>query len=122
MESAGNSRTPNFDEIESYIEKVRDVVNLNHSRGLILSRFDQLLSLLASTNNPLLIESSFTEFFPLYLKLLGWYHPRGQNPSRTKQILKNVRILYNSLSGEFIKLPFSAYPNNRKNSSDKPTL
>lgn len=31
MESAGNSRSPNFDEIESYIEKVRDVVNLNHS-------------------------------------------------------------------------------------------
>ncbi|MCA0387039.1 MAG: hypothetical protein LCH52_00950 [Bacteroidetes bacterium] len=88
MESAGNSRSPNFDEIESYIEKVRDVVNLNHSRGLILSSFDHLLSLLASTNNPLLIESSFTEFFLLYLKLLGWYHPHGQNPSGLNRSLK----------------------------------
>ncbi len=108
MESAGNSRTPNFDEIESYIEKVRDVVNLNHSRGLILSRFDQLLSLLASTNNPLLIESSFTEFFLLYLRLLGWYHPRGQNPSRTKRLITNAKVLYKLPSGEFKSNEFKA--------------
>ena len=108
MESAGNSRSPNFDEIESYIEKVRDVVNLNHSRGLILSSFDHLLSLLASTNNPLLIESSFTEFFLLYLKLLGWYHPHGQNPSRTKNLITNAKVLYRLPSGEFKSNEFKA--------------
>ena len=108
MESAGNSRSPNFDEIESYIEKVRDVVNLNHSRGLILSSFDHLLSLLASTNNPLLIESSFTEFFPLYLKLLGWYHPHGQNPSRTKKLITNAKVL-NRLPSANLKTRPSQY-------------
>ncbi|MBN8545243.1 MAG: hypothetical protein J0L60_03830 [Ignavibacteria bacterium] len=108
MESAGNSRTPNFDEIESYIEKVRDVVNLNHSRGLILSSFDHLLSLLDSASNPLLIESSFTEFFPLYLKLLGWYHPLGQNPSGTKKLITNAKVLYRLPSGEFKSNEFKA--------------
>jgi len=101
MESAGKGRQPSFEEIELFIEKVRNVVNLNHSRGLVLSKFDHLLSLLISTHNPLLIESSFIEFFPLYTKLLGWYHPGGQKPSRTKQLLRNARTLYSLPSGEF---------------------
>jgi hypothetical protein len=97
------NKTPTFDEIENIIDQVRGLINQNLSRGLILSELDRLLVSLFKFPNQLLTESTFIEFFPHYLKLIGWYHPEGQTPGRTRQLIKNSRRLYNLSSGVFRK-------------------
>jgi len=97
------NKTPTFDEIENIIDQVRGLINQNLSRGLILSELDRLLVSLFNFPNQLLTESIFLEFFPHYLKLLSWYHPQGQPPKITRQLIKNSRRLYNLGSGIFRK-------------------
>lgn len=106
MDSPDPNKAPTFDEIENIIDQVRGLINQNTSRGLILSELDRLLLTLFNFPNPLLTESIFIEFFPHYLKLLGWYHPAGQNPGITRQLIKNSRRLYGLGSGVFRKKEF----------------
>lgn len=103
MDNPDPNKTPTFDEIENIIDQVRGLINQNLSRGLILSELDRLLVSLFNFPNQLLTESIFLEFFPHYLKLLSWYHPSGQLPKRTRQLIKNTRRLYNLGSGIFRK-------------------
>ncbi|MBP9121729.1 MAG: hypothetical protein KBF60_01190, partial [Ignavibacteriaceae bacterium] len=103
MDNPDPNKTPTFDEIENIIDQVRGLINQNLSRGLILSELDRLLVSLFNFPNQLLTESIFLEFFPHYLKLLSWYHPQGQPPKITRQLIKNSRRLYNLGSGIFRK-------------------
>lgn len=103
MDSPDPKKAPTFDEIEKIIDQVRGLINQNLSRGLILKELDRLLIVLFNFPNPLLTESIFIEFFPHYLKLLGWYQPAGQTPKSTRQLIKNSRRLYILSSGVFRK-------------------
>ncbi len=90
-----------FEEIEQKLEHLRGVIDLKHSRGVILREINTLLSLLFSQDNILYTEAVFTEFFPVYLKLLESFRVSGAPPSYAKSIIHNAGNLYRINSGAF---------------------
>ncbi|MCA0387036.1 MAG: hypothetical protein LCH52_00935 [Bacteroidetes bacterium] len=90
-----------FYEIEDQAARLRVFLEQNSSRGLSLYYINKFLFSLFSYSNPLLVEANFTEFFPLYLKLLKSFDPTGQKIVASRMILKNAIRLYKSPGNEF---------------------
>lgn len=90
-----------FYEIEDQAARLRVFLEQNSSRGLSLYYINKFLFSLFSYSNPLLVEANFTEFFPLYLKLLKSFDPTGQKIIASRIILKNAIKLYKNPGNEF---------------------
>lgn len=81
-------------EIEDQAFHLRTFLEQNSSRGLNLYHINRFLTTLFSCSNPLLVEANFTEFFPVYLRLLESFDPTGQKINTSQSILKNAIMLY----------------------------
>lgn len=101
MDNPDQLSTHHFDDIENKLDFIRGMIDLKHSRGVILRELNSLLSLLHSKFQPLYTEAIFTEFYPVYLKLLGSFRVFGAPPSYAKSIIQNAGKLYRINSGAF---------------------
>lgn len=101
MDNSDRTSGQLFNEIEQKLDHLRGVIDLKHSRGVILREINSLLSLLFTQDNLLYTEAVFTEFFPVYLKLLESFSVSGAPPSYAKSIIRNARNLYRINSGAF---------------------
>ncbi|KAA0253615.1 MAG: hypothetical protein EDM75_11540 [Chlorobiota bacterium] len=101
MDNPDPVSTHHFDDIENKLDLIRGMIDLKHSRGVILRELNSLLSLLHSKFQPLYNEAIFTEFYPVYLKLLGSFRVFGAPPSYAKSIIQNAGKLYRINSGAF---------------------
>lgn len=101
MDNPDPGRSPAFNELEARLELLRELIGLNHSRGSILKELNSLLSLLLKEAQPLFTEAIFTEFFPVYQKLLTYFTVFGNSPAYSRGIIRNARAIYKIPSGAF---------------------
>lgn len=101
MDNPDQLSTHHFDDIEQKLDLIRGMIDLKHSRGIILRELNSLLSLLHSKSQPLYTEAIFTEFYPVYLKLLGSFRVFGSPPAYSRSVLRNAKKLYSLPSGAF---------------------
>lgn len=101
MDNPDQLSTHHFDDIEQKLDLIRGMIDLKHSRGIILRELNSLLSLLHSKSQPLYTEAIFTEFYPVYLKLLGSFRVFGSPPAYSRSVLRNAKKLYGLPSGAF---------------------
>lgn len=101
MDNPDPVSTHHFDDIENKLDLIRGMIDLKHSRGVILRELNSLLSLLHSKFQPLYNEAIFTEFYPVYLKLLGSFRVFGSPPAYSSSVLRNAKKLYSLPSGAF---------------------
>ena len=92
--STNKNRNNLLIEIEDQAFHLRTFLEQNSSRGLNLYHINRFLITLFSCFNPLLVEANFTEFFPVYLRLLKSFDPTGQKINASRKILKNAIKLY----------------------------
>lgn len=96
-----SNRSNLLTEIEEQASHLRTFLELNSSRGLSLAYINKYLISLFSYSNPLWVEANFTEFFPLYLRLLKSFDPTGQKIVASRITLKNAIKLYKNPGNEF---------------------
>lgn len=101
MDNPDNNRQRAFDEAVKKVDQIRDLIGLRQSRGVTLLLLDSFLTFLFNHHNSLFIEATFTEFYPVYLKLLSRFTATGSPLANTRSILENARRLYSLDSGEF---------------------
>jgi len=96
------NRTNLLIEIEDQAFHLRTFLEQNSSRGLNLYQINRFLGTLFSFANPLVVEANFSEFFPVYLRLLKSFDPTGQRIKTSRLILKYAIKLYKN-PGEMFK-------------------
>ncbi len=101
MDNPDHFKDRPFDEIEKQLDRLRGMIDLQHSRGVVLYELNSLLTLLNNNSQPLYSEALFIEFFPVYLKLLTVFKVSGTPPGYTGSILKNAKNLYRNRSEMF---------------------